>query len=161
MIIVLMGVTGVGKSTIGRRLAEDLGWTFYDADDFHPPKNVEKMRQGIPLTDADRWPWLDAVSAALRDVEAEGRNGVLACSALKKSYRQRLSSGLQDVRFVHLEGPEEVITRRLRARAGHFMDPSLLPSQLEALEAPEDAMEVDVSAPSDAVIEQIRGGLGV
>ena len=145
MIVVVMGVAGVGKTTIGRRLAAALGWDFYDADDFHSPANVEKMHAGVALTDADREPWLDRLQALVADLGRRGRSAVLACSALRRAYRARLAVAGIDVRFVHLTADPSTIRARLAARGGHFMPASLLDSQLATLEAPEDAVTVDVS----------------
>ena len=152
-----MGVSGVGKTTIGERLAAVLGWPFYDADDLHPPANVEKMRRGMALTDDDRVPWLARVRSLIHDREREGRSAVIACSALKQSYREYLAEGSRDVRFVHLAGDFSLIERRLRARVGHFMSPALLASQFAALEEPEGVLRVDVSpTPAEIVAEIVR-----
>jgi len=155
MIAILMGVSGSGKTTIGRLLAERLGWSFYDGDDLHPPANVEKMRHGIPLTDADRAPWLEAVRAVIEQVVRQGRSAVLACSALKQSYRDRLAAGIPDLRFVYLRGDRALLHERLAARCGHFMPAGLLQSQYEALEEPHDAIAVDVAGPPEAIVTAI------
>jgi gluconokinase len=139
-----MGVTGVGKTTVGRLLAEQTGWPLYDADDYHSTANVEKMRAGIPLTDEDRWPWLDRLNALLRAADARGESAILACSALKQRYRDRLQQGLAGVRWVHLQGDMELIRSRLGQRKGHYMNPALLQSQFDALEAPSDALIINV-----------------
>jgi gluconokinase len=156
MIAVLMGVSGSGKTTIGRPLAERLGWRFIDADDHHPKANVEKMAAGIPLEDADRWPWLDELNRLLR---AE-RNAVLACSALKESYRRRLLAGVPEARLIFLEGDRALIAQRLAARKHRYMPASLLESQFATLEAPAQAIRIDVSAPVersvDAIVAAIR-----
>jgi gluconokinase len=133
MIVIIMGVSGCGKSTIGRPLAERLGYPFLDADEFHPPGNVAKMAAGIPLTDADRQPWLELLNAKLRAQD----NAVLACSALKESYRRTLSQGLADCRLVHLRGSIELIRARLQERQHRYMPASLLESQFAALEPPD------------------------
>jgi len=138
--IVLMGVAGSGKTTVGRIVAERLGWRFLDADDFHSPENVEKMRSGQPLTDDDRWPWLDRLNGLLR----EDGSAVLACSALRQRYRDRIGAGLDDVRWVHLAGSFELIGSRLAARKGHYMPASLLASQFNTLEPPSAALTIDV-----------------
>ena len=161
MVIVIMGVTGSGKTTVGERLAADLGWEFLDADDFHPPANKAKMHAGIPLTDEDRWPWLAALHDALARALAEGRGTVLACSALKESYRAALSDRLAGVRFVLLDGDRALLQARLANRPGHFMNPALLESQIETLERPADALLVDIGEPMDAEVAQIRGAFGV
>ena len=121
MIVVVMGVSGSGKTTIGTALAEQLGWAFLDGDDWHPPQNVAKMSAGTPLTDEDRWPWLDRLNAELRAREAKGDSAVLACSALKEVYRERLSRGLTDWRLVFLHGSAEILRERLAARKHHYM----------------------------------------
>lgn len=162
MVIVLMGVSGSGKTTVGRRLAQDLGWTFLDADDYHPAENVAKMRRGVPLTDADRRPWLDALRRLIDEACERGENLVLACSALKHAYQDYLEKDAPwCVQYVHLRGPEELIRQRLAERSGHFMDPNLLHSQLEALEPPRGAVAVDVTPPPDVIAEEIRGKLGL
>ena len=152
MVVVIMGVTGSGKTTVGRFLAERLGWAFYDADDFHPPANVAKMRSGVPLTDADREPWLEALRALLLGLVS--RNAVLACSALRRDFRARLIDGL-DIRVVYLEADPELIAERVRARRGHFMPSSLVSSQFDALEEPEGVMTLDAKLPPQALVEQI------
>ena len=139
-----MGVSGSGKTTIGTRVAAELGWEFADGDDFHPAANVEKMRSGIPLTDADRAPWLARLRGMIADWIAAGKSAVLACSALKEEYRAELRVA-PELRFVYLRAPEEVLRRRLQARAGHYMKAGMLESQLAALEEPRDAVVVDVS----------------
>jgi gluconokinase len=158
MIVVLMGVSGSGKSTVGAALASALGWPLIEADDLHPAANVEKMRAGIPLTDDDRWPWLDRIVERLREVTAQSGNVVVACSALKRSYRARLRRA-GDVRFVHLTGSPEVIAARLAARRHHYMPASLLQSQIATLEAPDDAIEIDIAAPVDVQVKAIIGAL--
>jgi len=154
MIVVVMGVSGSGKTTIGKQLAARQGWRFADADAFHPSANVEKMRQGVPLTDADRAPWLAAVRDALDAWQAAGESGVLACSALKQTYREILSPQ-GDAVFVHLRGSPEVIGPRMRERTGHYMNPGLLASQFEILEPPHDAITVDVAFSVDELVSQI------
>jgi gluconokinase len=148
MIVVLMGVSGCGKTTVGQLLVKRLGWTFFDADAYHPPANVEKMRGGTPLTDEDRWPWLDRLNTLLHEQQGAGRNVVLGCSALKQKYRDRLAVNLDSVRWVHLKGSFELIESRLNARRGHYMPPALLRSQFAALEEPGDAIVVDISPPA-------------
>jgi gluconokinase len=160
MIIVLMGVTGAGKTTVGRMLAAQLGWKFYDADDFHPANNVEKMRRGEPLTDADRAPWLEKLRDLVRALLERSSNAVLACSALKSSYREFFLIDEQ-VRLVYLKADYSLIEDRLKERRDHYMNPSLLRSQFEALEEPERAVVVEVAAsPEDAVL-RIRKELAV
>jgi gluconokinase len=156
--LVVMGVCSSGKTEIGRRLAEVLQWTFLDADDFHPPANVRKMRSGTPLTDADRWPWLDDLAAALRNATGGGRNAVLACSALARRYRDRLGLPHPLIRLVHLDDAAGVIRERMEQRAGHFMPTALLDSQLALLERPtvdERPIVVDVAREPEAIVRLI------
>lgn len=148
--LVLMGVSGSGKSTIGIALARKCGGVFHDADDFHPPANIEKMKRGEPLDDDDRAPWLERLAVLLSEAPV-----FLACSALKARYRDVLASGCPDVRFVHLCGSPGLIRARLRARAGHFMPESLIDSQFAALEAPEGAFAVDVDQPVEVIVDAI------
>jgi gluconokinase len=162
MIVVLMGVSGSGKTTVGLVLARELGWTFLDADDYHPAANVEKMRKAIPLDDDDRRPWLQAVRQRLDAACARGENVVLGCSALKHAYQDYLQSHAPEfIRYVWLSGSEELIRQRLAERKGHFMNPGLLHSQFETLEPPEHAVRVDVSPPPDAIAADIRRRLGL
>ena len=137
MIIVLMGVSGCGKTTTGEGLSKLLGWPFRDADSFHPPANVEKMRAGTALTDDDRWPWLAAIAAWMDQEVDAARSGIVSCSALKRVYRERLLTGRPAVRVVHLVAPQALIARRLARRRAHFMPASLLQSQFDTLEPPE------------------------
>lgn len=162
MIVVLMGVSGSGKSTVGKKLAAALGWSFVEGDDFHPPANVAKLRAGEPLTDADRAPWLAALRGRMDDALARGEDVVLACSALKHAYQDYLERhDPAHIHFVYLHGSEELIRGRLAARKGHFMNPGLLHSQFETLEPPADAVRVEVSDPPDAVVARIRRALNV
>jgi carbohydrate kinase (thermoresistant glucokinase family) len=154
MIVVLMGVCGCGKSTVGRALAKELGWSFLDADDLHPPANVEKMASGTPLTDDDRWPWYDRIVAESKRLSASGQHVVLACSALKQAYRDRLARG-GNLRVVYLKGDATAIEPRLVSRRGHFMPASLLASQFATLEEPAEAIVVDVTRPLAAQVETI------
>ena len=154
MIVVLMGVCGCGKSTIGRALAAELDWPFLDADTVHPQANVAKMGAGIPLTDEDRWPWFDRIVAEMRRHAAAGKHVVIACSALKQAYRDRLATG-GSVRFVYLKGDAKTIGPRLAGRTGHFMPASLLASQFATLEEPADAIVVDIVSPVDAQVAHI------
>ena len=163
-IIILMGVAGSGKTTIGILLAQSLVWRFLDADDFHSPSNIEKMRQGLGLTDADRDPWLAAIRTALASAATSGSNIVLACSALKERYRQALipeGSGAGSVRFVYLRAPASVLRERLAHRTGHYAGPELLQSQLETLEEPRDALWVDASREPAEIVTQIRRNLAL
>jgi len=158
--IVLMGVSGSGKSSVGERLAARLGLPFHDADEFHPPANIDKMSHGIPLTDDDRWPWLDAIGHALG---AADEGIIIACSALRRAYRDRLRAGAgRPVIFIHLSGSRQTIARRLGARKDHFMPPSLLDSQFATLEPPapdEDAITVSVEPGLDHVVAAIVAAL--
>ena len=158
-IIVVMGVASSGKTTVGMALATRLGWPFRDADSFHPPANVAKMSSGVALDDPDRWPWLDAIVAWMDERDATGENAVVTCSALKRSYRDRLRTTRANIQFVHLAGGRDVLLQRIAARKGHFMPPALLDSQLATLEAPtpdERVMTVNVAmAPSDIVAELV------
>ena len=155
--IILMGVSGSGKTTVGRRLAAALGWPFYDADDFHPPANVERMRQGLALTDEDRRPWLAALARLIAEALADDQPLVLACSALKAAYRAQLTpqGAAAAVRFVYLRLPPEVAAARLKERRGHFMPASLVPSQFAALEEPAEAIVVDATQSPDEIVGQI------
>ena len=162
MILVLMGVSGSGKSTVGRVLAEQLGWGFVEADEFHPTANVEKMRSGTPLTDEDRRPWLRALREHIDAACARGENLVVACSALKHAYQDYLERHEpEQVHYVFLHGSEELIQQRLKARKGHFMNPNLLHSQFEALEPPEHAVRVEITAPPEAIASAIRQKFGL
>jgi carbohydrate kinase (thermoresistant glucokinase family) len=162
MIVLLMGVAGSGKTTVGARLATALGARFHEGDAFHPPANVEKMRCGEPLTDQDRLPWLQAIAAAIAAADAVGESAVFACSALKRSYRDILRAASSALRIVHLSGGEALIRGRLEARRGHFMPPSLLPSQFRTLEPPdpdERAVVADIGQSPDAIVARIRAAL--
>ena len=154
MIIVVMGVTGSGKTTVGQLLAARLGYLFADADDFHSAANKEKMHKGIPLTDADRLPWLARMHEQIARWVASKQNAVLACSALKQSYRQQLWDG-PEVKFVYLKGSYELIAERLRAREGHFADEHILAGQFADLEEPTDAIVVDIGATPDEIVAEI------
>ncbi len=160
MILVIMGVVGVGKTTVGTLLAQELGWEFADADSFHPAANVEKIRRGIPLTDADREPWLERLSDAIRNWILARKNVVLACSALKRKYRLELTVG-PEVRFVYLKGSPGLIAERLRSRSGHFAGEQILASQLADLEEPEATLVADVSQAPPKIVEHIRRTLGL
>jgi gluconokinase len=155
-----MGVCGSGKTAVGEALAGALGWPFFDADDFHPPANVAKMAAGQPLDDADRWPWLDRLAEEMRAILARGGHAVLACSALKRAYRDRLQRA-GDVRIVYLKGDEATIAARLAARRHKYMPASLLPSQFAALEEPGDALVVDIRRPIDAQVRFIRSAFAL
>jgi gluconokinase len=144
MVILVMGTTGAGKTTVGKLIAERLGWIFLDADDFHPPANIEKMKHGIPLTDVDREPWLANIHARLVQLATEGKNAVLACSALKQSYRDTLSAGL-DFCTVYLRGTYEQMRQHILARHGHFAGESILAGQFADLEEPHGALAIEVA----------------
>lgn len=162
MIVVVMGVAGCGKSTLGRALAAKLGCAFIEGDEFHPPASRRKMAEGVPLDDADRWPWLDALAAELECRVQRQESVVMACSALKYVYRERLRRGCPRLRLVFLHGAEASIFQRLAARRGHYMPPSLLQSQLATLEPPtalEDAVLVDLEAPPQRSIEMVIAAL--
>jgi gluconokinase len=161
MIVLLMGVSGVGKSTVGRRLAARLSWTFHDADDLHTPANIARMRSGLPLDDEARMPWLEAVRELIRTASANGVDAVIACSALKERYREILLNRVEDVRLVHLTAPAEVLRARVRLREGHFMPDTLVDSQVATLEAPAAALTVDATGPVDEVVQRIVDGLGL
>jgi gluconokinase len=158
VIIILMGVSGSGKTTVGKLVASRLGWEFIEGDDIHPQANKEKMSRGEPLDDADREPWLAALADMLRERVRAGRSAVLASSALKHAYRKRLRVS-PEVRFVYLKAAPEQVARRLEKRRGHFFPPDLLESQFKALEEPRDALTVDASRPPDEIAEEIARSL--
>jgi gluconokinase len=163
LVIVLMGVSGSGKSTVGAELSRALGWPFRDADSFHPPANIDKMSRGIPLTDADRGPWLDAIAQWIDDRLAGGAPAIVSCSALKRAYRQRIVGARPHVALVYLKGDIGVIAARLAKRTGHFMPPELLASQFEALEEPgpeERPIVVSVADPPASIAATIIAELG-
>ena len=156
MAVIVTGVTGVGKTTVGRALALRLGWQFHDADDLHSPENVERMRRGEPLNDELRAPWLTRVREVIEYAIGDRAPVVIACSALKDRYRRRLSDGLPGVRFVFLTAPTEVLQARVAERLGHFVSPALLDSQLEELEPPVDAITVDARLEVEEIVDWIR-----
>jgi len=159
MVLILIGVTGAGKSTVGDLLARKIGWRFYDADDLHPTTNKEKMNHGIPLSDEDRLPWLNAVRTLIEKCLSEGTDAVIACSALRQAYRDVLLVDPARVRFVYLKGRKALIEQRLAQRTGHFMNKELLQSQFDTLEEPGDAIAVDVSGDPESIVNSIRARL--
>ncbi len=160
MIILIMGVAASGKTTAGRALAEQLHWRFVDADDYHSPANIAKMRAGIPLTDEDRAPWLQALRSAILCWIAAGENVALACSALKASYRDILIVG-PEVKLVYLRVTEKLAAARLATRRGHYMNPALLHSQFETLEEPRDALTIDAGQSTERIVADIRRAFAV
>jgi gluconokinase len=161
MVIVVMGVSGAGKTTIGKMLAEQLGWEFHDADDLHSPANKNKMARGIALTDADRAPWLASIRELIANSLTRNLNVVLACSALKQSYRDEIVVDPARVKIVFLKGSPELIASRIAHRANHFMNKDLLGSQFDTLEEPRDAIVVDIAPPPETIVANIRKQLGL
>jgi gluconokinase len=159
MIVVVMGVSGSGKSTIGKLLAASLKWEFSDADNFHSLANIEKMSQGIPLNDADRMPWLEKLQSVIAQWLLADKNVVLACSALKLSYRQMLWQNAEQMRLVYIKGSFELLLKRLQQRQNHFMTLHLLESQFDTLEEPKNALTVDASQPESVIVQQIIASL--
>jgi gluconokinase len=161
MITLVMGVEGSGKSTVGRALAEAMGWTFADGDDFHSAANKQKLHNGTALTDRDRAPWLSAIHAEILEWHKSGTNAVLAASALRESYRQQLFEGLSESAYciVYLCGPENVLAERVRTRVGHFASPTLLESQIRTLESPKNAINVSIAQTVPEQVDEIRAAL--
>jgi gluconokinase len=159
-IVIVTGVSGSGKTTVGRALAARLGWRFHDADDLHSPESIERMRRNLPLDDELRQPWLDRVREVLEAAAEEKTGTVIACSALRESYRRQLSAGIDGVMFVLLEGDAGLLRERLDQREGHFAGSGLLDSQLAALESPSAGLTVDLALPVDAIVEHILSKLG-
>ena len=157
---IVMGVSGCGKSSVGKALAQSLGWDFYDADDFHPPENIAKMAGGIPLDDSDRAPWLAALHNLISSSLIQNRPGVLACSALKERYRQQITNGNDGVQIIHLKGSYDLIWSRMETRIDHYMKPHMLKSQFETLEEPVDALTVDISLSVDEIVQEILRYVG-
>jgi gluconokinase len=161
VVVILMGVAGAGKTVIGRALANATGWPFVDADDYHSPANIEKMRRGQPLSDADRAPWLEALRGVMTRALDRREHLVLACSALKEQYRETLRHGLRTVRIVHLHADEATLRRRLETRPDHFARPNLLASQLATLEPPTDALTIDAAQTPEQIVDAIRREFGI
>lgn len=161
MIVIVMGVAGSGKTTVGRLLASQLGWRFYEGDDFHPHANVDKMQRGMPLTDDDRWPWLQALRAVLDTCLTQGISAVMACSALRQTYRDYLMHGGDEVTLVYLKGTYELFYERLARRQGHFMPKELLTSQFATLEEPQQGLIVDAIEAPETLVAVIRKALQV
>jgi len=160
MVVLIMGVAGSGKTLIGSMLAQSLNWNFADADQFHPAANIQKMSQGVPLTGGDREPWLRAMREAIDGWIKSGRNTVLACSALKQSYRERLTAG-PEVKIVYLKGEPDLIHARLSHRQGHYMKADMLASQFADFEEPADAIVIDIARPPEQIVSEIQRGLGL
>ena len=152
---IVMGVSGCGKSSVGKSLSEHLGWDFYDADDFHPRENVLKMTNGIPLDDSDRAPWLASLNDLILSSLKANRPGVLACSALKERYRQELTKNTDGVQLVYLKGSYDLIWSRMKKRVDHYMQPHMLKSQFDALEEPTNALVIDISMPLNEIVQKI------
>lgn len=161
MIVIVMGVSGSGKTTIGKQLAASLQWEFRDADTFHSPENVEKMRRGIALSETDRLPWLKSLQTAIAEWLQADKNVVLACSALKQSYRQYLILDCDRVKLVYLKGSYQLIYNRLQMRQNHYMSAELLNSQFDLLEEPTDAISIDISAPTQDILHTIISALKI
>ena len=161
MLIIITGVSGVGKTTIGKLLSENMGWTFYEGDDYHTDVNLAKMRNGTPLTDDDRWPWLNALRTKISEIMLHEKDAVLSCSALKESYRMRLGSGLKDIVFVYLRGDYQLVRNRISARVGHFMSADLLVSQYSDLEEPQNGIIVDAALEPMEIINYLKRALSL
>jgi len=163
VIVILFGVSGAGKTTVGKLLARELGWRFIEADDFHPAANIEKMRSGHPLTDKDRWPWLEQLRQQIERSFSAGENAVLACSALKRAYRDRLRVS-DEVKFVFLSGDYALVEKQLRSRHGHFMNAALLQSQFDDLEEPkadENVLTIELGRTPEEIVERIEAKLNL
>jgi len=158
---IVMGVSGSGKTSVGKSLANHLGWEFYDADDFHPPENVAKMANGTPLTDSDRAPWLASLHELISSNLKKDKPGVLACSALKERYRQQLLDDTEGVQIVYLKGSYDLIWSRMKNRTGHYMKPYMLQSQFDALEEPSNALTMDISISVDEIVRELTSNLSL
>ena len=161
MIVVIMGISGSGKTTVGALLARRLGWTYFEGDEFHSPANIEKMSRGIALDDADRLPWLVGIKKAIDDCVARGEHAVVACSALRERYRRMLSAQLPEIRFVYLKGSPEIIRQRMNVREGHYMKAGMLESQLASLEEPDDAIVANIALSPQAIVSHVESELGM
>ena len=161
MIVIVMGVSGAGKTTVGKLLAGDLEWPFFEGDDFHPPGNVAKMSEGVPLTDGDRWPWLNRLRKLINRLVSEGQDAVVAASALKRSYRDCLQQGDQEVVFVYLKGEHELVANRLAGRRGHFMGADLLETQFSTLEDPQTALTLGIDQSPSEIVKTIKDRLNL
>lgn len=159
MVIIIMGVSGCGKSTVGRMLAEEFQWSFYEGDDFHPPENLAKMGQGTALNDIDRLPWLEKLQKLIIEVNQRDESAVIACSALKASYRDMLKEADEGLEIVYLKGDYDLIKRRMKQRQGHYMPVGLLESQFAELEEPEGAIEVEISHQVEVIVKRIEEAL--
>ena len=155
MIYLITGVSGSGKTTIGQALSQEFGCAFYDADDFHPPENITKMSQGIPLNESDRLPWLNAIKLVINQHQEENKNAVITCSALKQSYRDLLEENTTDIIWIYLKGNHETILNRLQQRSKHFMKENMLISQFKTLEEPENAVIIDVNLSVKEILQEI------
>lgn len=155
MIYLIMGVSGSGKSTIGKALSEKLGYPFYDADDFHSPENIAKMSQGIPLNDSDRLPWLQAIKSIINEHQQTEKNAVITCSALKQSYRDLLEENTTNIIWIYLTGSYQTLLKRLQQRSEHFMKENMLTSQFQALEEPENAIIIDINSSVVEIVQEI------
>jgi len=153
--IILMGVSGSGKTAVGERLSAELGWPFFDGDDFHPPKNIQKMARGIPLSDQDRYPWLDRLNEHIHDHLNRNISIIIACSALKRSYRKRLSCGNRNMIFVYLKGDFDLIFSRMKNRTGHYMKENMLRSQFVDMEEPRNAMLIYIDKDISCIVDEI------
>jgi len=163
VILIIFGVSGAGKTTVGKLLARELGWSFIEADDFHPAANIEKMRSGHPLTDKDRWPWLEQLRQQIERSFSAGENAVLACSTLKRAYRDRLRVS-DEVKFVFLSGDYALVEKQLRSRHGHFMNAALLQSQFDDLEEPkadENVLTIELGRTPEEIVESIKAKLNL
>jgi gluconokinase len=161
MIVVIMGVSGAGKTTVGHLLANELGWEFHDGDELHSPENKRKMSEGIALNDTDRQPWLASIRDLIEKISARGSNAVIACSALKQSYRDVIAGDHSRVKIVYLKGNRELIAQRIAHRTNHFINKGLLESQFDVLEEPHDAITVDISATPESIVETVRERLAL